>query len=334
MRERSGRCAPRRLIRSRGTALLAVLWLSAALAAIAFSLSTTVRSETDRAATSIDSLKCYYLAEGAIERAEVELIWGKSMDPPPIPHGATAVNYQFPTGVAHVDLLPEAGRLNVNGVSLETLYKLLIALAVQPDRAREIALAIDDWRKPAQDGDPFDMFYSSQTPSFRAPHASVQEIEELLRVKGMTPEIFYGTYVPVMDGAGAPRLLPRPGLDDCLTVYGPDARVDANTAAPAVLAAVGLSPDQVNVLVERRRTAPFKDYGEMAQFVQGIGGDPAPLRVGGNSIATLRATAWLRLPDGRLSDVKRTVAARVKFMPPNYDLPIHILRWYDAAWSN
>ena len=39
----------------RGSALLAVLWLSAVLAAIAFSLASTVRGEAERAATSVDS---------------------------------------------------------------------------------------------------------------------------------------------------------------------------------------------------------------------------------------------------------------------------------------
>ncbi len=37
----------------KGGALLAVLWLSAALAAIALSVATTVRGETDRVSTAI-----------------------------------------------------------------------------------------------------------------------------------------------------------------------------------------------------------------------------------------------------------------------------------------
>src|SRR5687767_15495095 len=62
--------------RSRGSALLSVLWLSAALAAIAFSLSSTVRGETERTGTGVDSLRSYYLAVGAVQRASVELLWG------------------------------------------------------------------------------------------------------------------------------------------------------------------------------------------------------------------------------------------------------------------
>ena len=64
-----------RLPLARGSALLAVLWLSAALAAIAFSLSSTVRGETERTSTAVDGLRSYYLASGAIERASLELLW-------------------------------------------------------------------------------------------------------------------------------------------------------------------------------------------------------------------------------------------------------------------
>jgi hypothetical protein len=57
------------------------------------------------------------------------------------------------------------------------------------------------------------------------------------------------------------------------------------------------------------------------------------LRLGGNSIFTFRATARPRLPDGRLSDLRRTLAAQVKYMSTGLD-PINVLRWYDAARSN
>ena len=60
---------------NRGSALLAVLWLSAALAAIAFSLSTTVRGEIERTSTAMDGLRSYYIAAGAVERAAIEVLW-------------------------------------------------------------------------------------------------------------------------------------------------------------------------------------------------------------------------------------------------------------------
>jgi len=322
---------------SRGSALLAVLWLSAALAAIAFSLSSTVRGETERTSTAVDGLRSYYLAAGAIERASLELLWTVTTPAKRrIPRGSAAVDYNFPSGVAHVEIIPETDKLDVNKVLPEELYRLVVALGIEPERAQEITLGIADWRSPLSQGaSAVDQYYLSLTPSFRGRHASIEEIEELLLVKGVTPDIFYGTYIPVPDAelGGGPRLAPRAGLADCLSVFGTVQRVDANTAAPAVLAAIGLPPFAIQALVERRRIAPFTPQ-QLTNFLQSMGVASNRLRVEGNSIVTLRATARLRLANGQLSDLRRTVGAQVKYMPVGYDSPIHILRWYDTAWSN
>ncbi len=315
----------------RGSALLAVLWLSAALAAIAFSLSSTVRGETERASTSVDGLRSYYLATGAIERASMELLWSIKLPPEkrPIPENSTAIDYRFASGMVHVEFLPETGKLNVNSVTPEVLYRLNLALGMEPGRARLVAMAIDDWHRPAN---PENLL---PAPTFPVPHASIQEIEELLQVQGVTPDIFYGTYVPAPEGSDpqGPRLVARPGLIDCLSVFGTKDRVDVNTAQPAVLAAIGLTPAAVNAILERRRLTPFSDK-TLSDFLQAIGSPGALLRVAGNSIVTMRATARLFTGAGQLSDLRRTVAAQVKYMPPGYDSPVHILRWYDSTWIN
>src|SRR6516225_6205695 len=98
--------AAQRLEQQKGSALLAVLWVSAALAAIGFSLASTVRSETERTATAVDGLRAYYLASGGILRATYELLWsvnnpGKRL----IPQGSTEVEYTFPAGNVRVELL-------------------------------------------------------------------------------------------------------------------------------------------------------------------------------------------------------------------------------------
>ncbi|HEY2015268.1 MAG TPA: hypothetical protein VGH38_17280 [Bryobacteraceae bacterium] len=325
-----------RRTRSAGSALLTVLWLSAALAAIAFSLATTVRGEIDHTSTEVDGLRSYYLASGAVERAYIELLWSVNMpDRRVLPAGTTAVDYVFPNGNAHVEIIPEAAKLDVNYIPVQDLFRLGVALGVEPERAQQIAAAIDDWRRPAPDGSPFDPYYLSLVPSFRARHASLQEIEELLQVKGVTPDIFYGTYVHAPESAGpsGPRLVTRGGLVDCLSVYGSRDRVDANTAAPAVLAAVGLSPYAIGALMQRRKVAPLTQIN-LYPFLESVGAPTDRLRVEGNTMVTLRATARLRLANGQLSDLKRTVAAQVKYMRMGQNPPLHILRWYDTAWSN
>jgi len=261
------------------------------------------------------------------------LLWSiQNPNKRPMPRFSTHVDYTFPSGEARVDIFPEAGKLDVNSASPEELYKLGIGIGLEPDRAREIALAILDWRTPASKV--LDEYYLGLTPSFRPHHASLEEIEELLLVKGVTPDIYYGTYVPTDDGHGGTHLTPRSGLADCLTVYGArDRRIDANTASAPVLSALGLTPDVIQALVARRNQAPLSDT-QLSDFLRSMDVPAGRLRVEGNSILTMRATARLRLQNGQLSELRRTVSAQVKYMPPGYDSWVHILRWYDTGWSN
>src|SRR5262249_2380979 len=76
----------------RGSALLTVLWLSAALAAIGLSLAITVRGETDRTSTTLDGMRCGYLAGAGVERASMELFWSATTEMKRIPKGATWVD--------------------------------------------------------------------------------------------------------------------------------------------------------------------------------------------------------------------------------------------------
>jgi general secretion pathway protein K len=314
-----------------------VLWVSAALAAIGFSLASTVRGEVERTGTAVDGLRSYYLAIGGVQRGTIELLWSVLYpDRRPISKGSTVVDYQFPSGMVRLEILPEAGKLNVNHIPVVELVRLLIALGEPQGRAQEIAVAIADWRGTGSGGS-FDGFYQGQVPSFRAPHASFQEIEELLLVKGVTPDLFYGSYASPDGGDDAglsgPRLMRRAGLVDCLSVYGARDRVDANTASPAVLAAIGLNPAAIATLVQRRTVSPLKD-DELGGFMGGLGAPVHRLRVEGYSIVTMRATAQLRLPNGQLSDLKRTVGAQIKYMQRGSKNAYDVLRWYDTAWSN
>ncbi len=316
--------------------MLAVLWLSAALAAIAFSLATTVRGEVERTSTTVDGTRSYYLASGAIRRTTLRMLWRRNNPnlPPHLqPTSATLDVLSFPAGEARVEIIPETSKLNINQARPEEIFRLLVNLGTPPERAHRITEAIVDWRSPAPGGGMtlFDEFYLARRPSFRARHASLEEIEELLLVEGMTPDIYYGTWRRT-EAEDAP-LVRQGGLADCVSVFGATDRFDANTAHPALLGAIGLPPDAVAALVSRRRAMPFLNDAALREFLQGAGPAAGRLRVGGNSIWTLRATARLRLSDGGLSDMRRSVAALVKFMPSGYDSPYHILRWYDTAWG-
>jgi general secretion pathway protein K len=323
----------------RGSALLAVLWLTAALTVIAFSVAATVRGETERASTASEGVRAYYLATGAIDRACLWIYWGvyygyRNPDgsakyyQPPMPR----IDYDFPTGHVVVEIQPEGGKLNVNTASPADIEQLILALGIDNQRAHAITAGIVNWRAFSDSAAASALSFgpgSGPASTFQPRHASLEELEEILLVPGMTPEIFYGRY----DHDPSGRLIPRGGLRDSLTVWGASQQIDVNTAPAALLQSVGVPPDAITAILARRLQTAFKNPTDIQHFVT----DPvvaARLGTGGNSIWTLRATARARTGNGRFSDLRRTVSAVVKLLDPGqFDPPYHILRWYDDAWS-
>lgn len=313
---------PRRTAGRRGSALLTVLWLTAALAAIGLAVANNVRGETERAATNVDDVKSYFIARGAVERAALHFFWGRDFYVP----GQPAMDLDFPTAAVHVELIPESSKLGLNSARPEELTRLLMALAVPEEQASGIVAAILDWRTPDPlHQSPFDAFYLSQSPSFLPRHASFQENEELLLVKGITPDLYFGA---ALDNSHA-------GLRDCVSVDSEGGGIDINTAQPATLIAIGLAPADVETIVQSRAQHPVLDFRQLAEITRELGPGGQRLGIGGASLFTLRATARLKQPDGRLSDLRRTVAALVKFWFPGnvqqHPAGFEIVRWFDRA---
>jgi general secretion pathway protein K len=322
--------------------LLAVLWLAAGLSAIALTIANTVRGETERSSTDADGLKAYYLGAGAIDRMLLYLEKSRSgsLDKTaPIQDYTRVLGLDFPTGVVTGELIPESSKLDVNKAPPKDLLNLLLALGEDPGQAEQTLAGIVDWRGPSPGGSftQFDQYYLSLTPSFQSRHASFQEIEELLLVRGVTPDLFYGSYTRDAQG----QLVPHAGLRDCVSVYGSAATFDVNTVEPAVMQAIGILPGTAAAIVTLRKAAPIRDLGQLGPFG---GGGPGMGRLGMEHLAmdnpiaiTLRATAQLKLSNGQLSDVRRTVSELVMFLDSQSDLlkpgqpPYHVLRWYGNA---
>src|SRR5260370_18881687 len=174
------------------------------------------------------------------------------------------LRFDFPTGSAAVEVIPENSKRNVNTAPAPELRNLLVALGVDSTRAASIAGGILDWRTPSPGGSftEFDQHYLSLPSSFRSRHSSFQEIEELLLVQGVTPDLFYGSYSRSDDG----RLVPHAALRDCLSVYGAIGQMDVNTVEPAVMQALGISPDIAAALVALRKTRPIRTMDQLAPF--------------------------------------------------------------------
>jgi general secretion pathway protein K len=315
----------------KGGALLAVMWMSAALAAIAFSVSTLVRGEIDRVSSDSEGLRAHYLASGSVERGIQWMLWGPDhyANPDGSPrfweYNQPRLFMRYASGDAVVEMIPEAAKLNINLAGNAELARVISAVGGPEVPAVEIAAAIVEWRGGAMTLDPF---YLSMGPTFRPRHASFQEIEELLSVRGVTPELFYGNYIADSDG----RLYARGGLRDCLSVWGSLGPFDANSVSPSLMEAEGMTPAEAARVVEIRKNAPIRAMSDL----NAAGVRSGRLTVGGNLIWTLRATARLRRPDGAPTDVVRTSAAVVKLLVPReqyFQMPIHVLRFYDDGWS-
>ncbi len=233
--------------------------------------------------------------------------------------------FHYSTGDAIVEFMPEASKLNVNTAGPQDLANIVTAVGGPQAPAGAIAQAILEWRGG---GNSLDSFYLSFGPTFRPRHASFQEIEELLSVRGVTPELFYGSFVEDAEG----RLYPRGGLRDCLSVWGSaGGPFDANSVSPTLLQAMGVPGDVTARLMQIRPTRVFRTPAEL----NNAGINSPRLTVGGNSIWSVRATARLRSPNGSPSDVVRSAGAAVKLLDRTqyFQMPVHVLRYYDDAWS-
>lgn len=249
------RCSTRRS--RRGVALVTVLWLTAALAIIGLTVASTVRGEVQRVETALDTAKAELLARGAIERMI------HFLNNPPIAQPGQIADYRmgqqrmlwnFPGGDVMVELLPESGKLNVNSGTAAQLLSVLLASGYPAGQAQDLTAAIIDWRMvPAGGVSPMDSYYLSLSPTFQPRHSSFEQIEELLMVRGITSNVYYGGRERVPGGP----VVARAGLRDVLSTFGGTNVYDANSAHSAILASTGITPAEVELIVGMRRRVPF-----------------------------------------------------------------------------
>lgn len=308
----------------RGSALLTVLWLSAGLAAIGVAVASNVRGETERVATSVDDLKAYFLARAAIDRAILHVFWGPDYYVP----GTPTLQLDFQGGVVRVEMIPENARLNVNRASEEDLARLLAALGVPGERATALIGAIMSRRtEGAPLGGPPPGGATGplgQSSTFSPRVTSFQEMEELLRLPGMTDDLYYGAALATRGTA----------LRDCLSTWSIADPVSINSATRATLIAIGMDPASATSLVAMTATRPLSS-GDLASMAPGLGLAGRRVTTFTQTTMEIRATARLRGQDGKLSDLQRTIAAEVKFWLPGNrqqkQTGYEIVRWFDRA---
>jgi general secretion pathway protein K len=142
------------------------------------------------------------------------------------PHQQTEIEYT---------IIDEESKLNINSASFESLLEL-------PEVDEEIASSIIDWRD--EDDEPLafgaeDSYYQSLENPYPCKNTLFDLIGELLYVRGVTNELFYGS---------------REGnipLRDLLTVWG-DGKININTAREEILLTIpGVREEIIESIIEK-----------------------------------------------------------------------------------
>ena len=131
-------------------------------------------------------------------------------------------------------VLDEASRLNINTlIQLDDSGQLLYdALMKLPNMTEDVAAAIVDWVDPdddTRDGGAESDYYLGLGNPYRCKNGPLNSVEELLLVRGVSPQVLYGTdrnRNGVNDDDSSGGTFDR-GLADFLTVYGREINVDS-----------------------------------------------------------------------------------------------------------
>lgn len=222
--------------RQQGIALVAVLWILALLGIIAAGLLRETRVETGLARNLVENAKAEMLADAGVQRAMLGLL-----DPnEETAWRADGATYEFRLGdgMVRLSVQDEAGKIDLNYAPDELLFALFVGVGLGADEADSLVDAIaafrgrGDERRPAPAQDAEDIAAALPQDAAHAPFGSV---EDLLRISGLTRDIYE---------------LIAPNV----TVYSGSAEVDPASAPAAVLQVLPeMTSEQREEILARRQ---------------------------------------------------------------------------------
>jgi len=273
----------------RGFAIILVMWIFMVLFVLGAEFSQAMRQDAVATSNFADETQSYYLASAAANLTFFRALQEHEdarLGAPPLEAGTPGTDAQGappppavqPDGEWHaidlwstqvwVRVTDEGGKIPINSVDDTVLNHVFVNLGVDPKQASVISDSILDWRDKDDEhrlnGAESD-YYEGLPRPYIAKNAPLDSLEELLLVKGVTPELFYGGTedYPI-------------GLRDIFTVFTPRRNLNVMHAPAEVLRAFfGLDQDELTQLLDVRSTS------------------------GGNVLDVLKA----KLPDPRLSEM-------------------------------
>ena len=275
---------PSGLLNERGVALLVVLWIFIFLLVVAFDFSTSVREEAEAAHRYSDETQGYYLALAGFERGIYEFLQQSG--------SREAVGTQKPAdifdgswreeavgdGAFRVRWVDEGGKININRADEETLRRIFTNLGVEEPNRAILVDSIMDWRDSDDlhrlNGAEND-YYRSLTPPYSAKNGPFDTVEDLLWVRGMSSDLFYG-----YGGANGGREQDSQGvgLREIFTVDSPIDRVNLRTASAEVIhALIGIPLEKSRRFVDERKKLSEKTLADLLPLLS-IGANDAALQ--------------------------------------------------------
>jgi general secretion pathway protein K len=309
----------------RGVVLVVVLWIFIFLFVVALDFSASVREEAAAAHRYAEEAEGYYVALAGFQDGLYQIFQRSSQSRPGAFVQATErIDGTWSEGNLgearfRVRFIDEGGKVNLNRADEEMLRRVFINLGVEEPRRTILVDSILDWR----DEDDFHRtngaendYYLSLTQLYTARNGPFETVEDLLWVRGMTPQLFYG-----VEEEG----LRTPGLRTIFTVDTSTNRVNVRSASAEVIhALLGIGLGKSRQFVEERKKLSDKTMADLLRLL-GLSAGDAGLRYFvfvPASVITVEAA-------GRRagSTVERRIKGVIRLVGANRSY--EILRWSD-----
>lgn len=313
-----------------GAALIVVLWMFIFLFVVAFEFSTSAREEATAAHRFSDETVGYYLAVAGFERGLYDFL-NQQAGTGPLQQGKKTDFFdgdwreeRVGTGVSRVRLVDEGGKINISRVSEDTLRRVFTNLGIDDTKRNVLVDSIMDWRDADDlhrtNGAEND-YYASLSPAYTAKNGPLDSVEELLWIKGMTADLFFG-YAEEKDRPADNQR--RVALRELFTVDSPIDRVNLRTASAAVIhALMGIPIEKCRMFIEERKKLADKTLADLLPLLGIAAGDAALQMFIFTNPSVVAVEAEGRLEDSR---VPRRIKGIVRLGGAQ---GFEMLRWLD-----
>lgn len=248
-----------------GVALILVLWVMVILVAIVGEFAYSMRTELNITRNFKEEEESYQLALAGIERAKIEILSAKDAlytylnedgvlvfkkeDENPERQGSLG------SGNFSYTITDEDRKLNINTAPPPQIRYIINNSGVDITDVDTIVDSIIDWKDTNNlhmlNGAEEDYYQSLEKP-YSCKDGIFDNINELLLVKGVTPEIFYGSMKEEEDEEknGEDEKKEYEGIAQYFTIWG-SGLINVNTAPQRVLEAVFGAARAENIITQR-----------------------------------------------------------------------------------